>query len=223
MFNQAITWGDAKKNPMRDIEFLKEPPGRTRFLKEEEIHKLLECCSEPLRPIVITALNTGMRVSEILTLTWDRVHIDQVIEPMIELSLTKNNSKRFIPLNDNMINLLQSLRGKHPVFVFVSSRCEPYLTIRDAFQNALKKADIKDFRFHDLRHTFASHFIMNGGDLLTLKDILGHSTLDMVQRYTHLASEHKRKQLNILAEKFNIPRLSATFEISKNNVKVVNY
>jgi len=80
-----------------------------------------------------------MRVSEILNLTWNQVHIVHVIEPMIELFNTKNNNKRFIPLNDNMINLLQSLRGKHPVNIFVSSRCKPYFTIRDAFQNALKR------------------------------------------------------------------------------------
>jgi len=93
--------------------------------------------------------------------------------------------------------------------------------MRDSFTAALQKANIKDFRFHDLRHTSASHFVMNGGDLLALKEILGHSTLDMVQRYAHLASEHKRKQLNKLAENFHIPHLSATSDVNSKKSKPV--
>lgn len=96
------------------------------------------------------------------------------------------------------------------------------MTIHDAFQNALKKANIKDLKYHDLKFTFASHFVMNGGDLLALKEILGRSTLDMVQCYAHLASEHKRKQLNKLAENFFIPHLRCKLQKSKSYKKLKN-
>ena len=79
------------------------------------------------------------------------------------------------------------------------------------FAKALKRAGIKDFRFHDLRHTCVSHYVMNGGDLLALKEILGHSDLKMVQRYAHLASSHKRKQINNLSGKFTVCHPIATW------------
>ena len=74
----------------------------------------------------------------------------------------------------------------------------------------MKKADIQNFRFHDLRHTFASYFVMKGGDLLSLKEILGHSSMKMVERYTHLASAHKRRQINNLNGVFTNCHLFAT-------------
>ena len=79
------------------------------------------------------------------------------------------------------------------------------------------KAGIADFRFHDLRHTFASHYVMNGSDLLTLKEILGHSSLKMVERYTHLAAAHKRKQVSNLNGQFINCHLFATSAKSKSD------
>ena len=84
---------------------------------------------------------------------------------------------------------------------------KPLQSVKKPFATALNKAGITNFKFHDLRHTFASHFVMNGGDLFALKEILGHSSLKMVLRYAHLASAHKRKMLNNLNGKFQ----SATY------------
>lgn len=210
MYNLAIRWKKAKRNPVNDIDFLREPPGRTRFLTSQEAQLLLDCCSKSFYPIVFTALNTGMRLSEILTLTWSGVHIDSVISPFIELSQTKNNKKRAIPLNDEMIELLKGQKGKHEKFVFVGSHGKPVKSVRKPFQTALRKSGIVDFRFHDLRHTFASHFVMQGGDLLTLKEILGHSSMEMVERYAHLAQAHKLKQVNNLKGLFSQRHLNAT-------------
>jgi integrase len=205
MFSLAIKWGDAKFNPVKDVDFLEEPPGRTRYLTEQEAMDLLDASSPALRPIVFTALNTGMRLNEILSLTWDRVHLESSIEPYIELDATKNNKKRFIPLNDDMIAMMENLKGRHPQYVFIGQRGKPVREIRTPFANALDKAGIQNFKFHDLRHTFASHFVMSGGDLLTLKELLGHSSLQMVMRYAHLASAHKRKLINNLSGKFTNP------------------
>lgn len=217
MYNLAIKWGEAKKNPVNDVEFLEEPPGRTRFLSEEEALRLINCSSDHLKPIVITALNTGMRLGEILSLRWNQVYFKNVIEPYLEIAKTKNNKKRFIPLNDDMVDLFKSLEDNGSPYVFLGTHGDRLTTVRKPFVKSLKQAGIKDFRFHDLRHTFASHYVMNGGDLLALKEILGHSDLKMVQRYAHLASSHKRRQINNLKGKFTICHPIATREKAAQN------
>ncbi len=141
-----------------------------------------------------------MRLNELLNLTWACVHMEHVIDPFIEIEISKNNKKRFIPLNQDMVELLRTLSTSNLQLdnVFLSCYGKPLKSVKRPFQSALKKSGIQNFRFHDLRHTFASHFIMNNGDLLTLKEILGHSSLAMVQKYTHLSAKHKQKQINNL-------------------------
>lgn len=210
MYNVAIKWGDAKRNPVVDVDFLKEPPGRTRFLTEEEASMLLLNCSEHVRPIVYVALKTGMRLQEILGLTWNRVYIETVIDPYLEIEMTKNNKNRFVPLDDDTAELLTEQKRQNvsdSEYVFLRRNGQRFKSVRRPFQTALKRAGIMDFRFHDLRHTFASHFVMSGGELLTLKEILGHNSLKMVERYTHLASAYKRRQINNLKGKFQIATL----------------
>jgi integrase len=213
MFTLAVKWGEAKKNPAKDVDLLEEPPARNRFLSEEEAQTLIDCCYDYFKPIVITALNTGMRLNEILSLTWDRVHIDAVIDPYLEILQTKNNRARYIHLNEDMVNMLDAQRGKHPEFVFIGSHGQPLKSIRKPFLTALKKAGILNFRFHDLRHTFASHFVMRGGDLLTLKEILGHRSMQMVEKYAHLAAAHKRRQINNLNGMFSDCHPIATSQV----------
>jgi integrase len=145
-----------------------------------------------------------MRLNEILTLKWNQVQIASVIDPYIELAVTKNNKKRFVPLNENMVDSLSNLPRGESQYVFLGLHGQQLKDIRKPFQDACTRAGIHGFRFHDCRHTFASHFLMNGGDLLTLKEILGHSSLDMVQRYSHLASGYKRRQINNLNGDFKI-------------------
>jgi len=216
MFSLAIKWEDASNNPVKDVDFLKEPPGRTRFLSEDEARRLINVSSKHLQPIVITALNTGMRRNEILSLRWNQVNIDNVMEPSIELIETKFQKKRFIPLNDTMVELLRNLRDENSKssepseFVFLSKYGKRLLSVKKPFQYAKDKAGITDFRFHDLRHTFASHYVMNGGDLISLKEILGHTTMRMVERYSHLSSGYKRKMVNNLSGKFTLCHPIAT-------------
>ncbi len=217
MYNLAIKWGDAKKNPVNEVSFLEEPPGRNKFLSQEEASIFQNSCAEHLKPIVMTALNTGMRLGEILNLTWGRVHIQNVIDPYIEVTMTKNNETRYVPLNDTVVELLNGLqsRSTHSDFVFLSSKNKRLKSVRKPFAQALRKSGILDFRFHDLRHTFASHFVMNGGDLLTLKEILGHHSMKMVERYAHLAAAHKRRQINNLNGVFNCHPIATSAKISQ--------
>ncbi len=212
MYTLAIRWGDATKSPVRFIQLLEEPPGRTRYLSQEEASLLLQSCNAYLHPIVFTALNTGMRLGEILTLKWSQVYIDHTINPYVELRRTKSNKSRFVPLNDDMIRILESLERTSSDHVFTGPNGIPLKSVKKSFKNALRKAGISDFRFHDLRHTFASHFMMRGGDMLTLKSILGHSSLKMVERYAHLAESHRTRQVNNLTGLFSICHLFATSE-----------
>lgn len=197
MYSLGIKWGDARKNPVKQIEFLEEPLGRTRFLTNEEINNLIDVAGVHIKPIIVIALNTGMRLGEILNLTWNQIYIANTVDPFIEIDKSKNNNKRFIHLNDPVISLLNSL-PKVPEFVFLGTRGKPLKSVKKPFKRALRMAKITNFRFHDLRHTFASYYLMSGGDLLSLKEILGHKSLKMVERYAHLASKYKRKMLNNL-------------------------
>ncbi len=212
IFNIAIKNKKAKYNPVTDVKFMPEPPGRTRYLSLDEITILFKYCSAQIRPVVETALNTGMRTMEILTLTWDHIFIENTINPYLETSITKNGKKRFVPLNDSMITLFEELKESSNglLIVFTNIYGEPLMSVRHQFEHALNKAKISDFRFHDLRHTFASHYVMNGGDLLSLKEILGHSTMKMVARYAHLSPSHKQKMVNNLNFSDNNCHLSVT-------------
>jgi integrase len=154
-----------------------------------------------------------MRRGELLSLKWFQVQIANVNEPYIEITQAKNNKKRFIPLNEDMVSLFEQLRSNRQESdsVFLNYRNEPLKFIDNQFRNTLEKAGIEDFRFHDLRHTFASHYVMSGGDLLSLKEILGHSDLKMVERYSHLSSSYKSQMINNLSGRFSRWQKFATY------------
>ena len=127
---------------------------------------LVVACSPHLRPIVVSALNTGMRKSEILGLKWQ--DIDFRAET-ITVHRTQNNEPRLLPVNQTLYDELHHLpRGLHTPYIFCHENGDRYDTVKRSFKNACRKAAIVDFRFHDLRHTFASHLVMNGTDLKTV-------------------------------------------------------
>ena len=142
-----------------------------------------------------------MRPSEGAGLTWGQIDVDARI---IDLTITKTKPRR-VPLTIKAIELLLEIMPEQydkSQFVFLPEDCSdvirrrPNLFFRRAFDNAVKKANIEDFHMHDLRHTAASYLLMAGVDLRTLADILGHSTMQMVQRYTHLLDDHKLKAID---------------------------
>jgi integrase len=194
MFNKAIEWGILETNPARRVRLLRENNQRLRYLTEEEIQNLYECCADHLRPVIVTALFTGMRKNEILKLKWEDIDFKQKI---IFIRNSKNNESREIPISDQLMVALRNQRFKSP-YIFARQDGKPFICIKTVFQNAVKRAGIKDFRFHDLRHTFASHLIMSGVDLMTVKDLLGHKTINMTLRYAHLSPDHKRQAVNSL-------------------------
>ena len=196
MFNRAIEWGKAEENPVKKIKLLKENNKRLRYLDREEFDRLLNVCAKHLRPIVITAFNTGMRKGEILSLKWENVDL---VRRIIYVLDTKNGEKREIPINQKLKEIFSNIKpnSKSP-YDFCKSNGQPYGEVKLAFANAMEASRIANFRFHDLRHTFVSHLVMAGIDLNTVRELLGHKSLTMTLRYAHLSPEHKRKAVEIL-------------------------
>lgn len=203
MFTKAVDWNMVEENTLkgiRKVKLLQENNKRLRFLSEEECNRLLDSCDSHLKPIVLTAMNTGMRKAEILNLHWDQVDLKH---GFILLDITKNGERRELPINDPLREMLQGQmrRLDAPVVFYDPKSGQPYKDIKHSFTSACRRAGIKDFHFHDLRHTFASHMVMGGVDLATIKDLLGHKTLSMTLRYAHLAHSHKVKAVDILAQR----------------------
>jgi integrase len=174
--------------------FYKENNARLRFLTREESEKLLYYCKDYLKPIVITALHTGMRKGEILSLKWS-----QVRNGFIYLTNTKTDQPRQIPINKTLLALFQSLpRHIKSDYVFCDRNGRPFGDIRKSFNSALKKAGIENFTFHCLRHTHASWMVMRGASLKVVAEILGHSNIATTQRYAHLSESYKQKAVELL-------------------------
>jgi len=207
LFNKAIRWGKATANPVKGVKFLKENNARTRYLDNKEIAALLAACTgsprmEHLKSLVTVALNTGMRLGEILALKWTDI---DYAKGLIHIRMSKSGEGRTVPMNDAVRDALRSCVSIAQVvtpgdsFVFCHGNGKRRLSFRGAFQAALRKAGIRDFRFHDLRHTFASHLASNGVDILVLKELLGHKTLAMTMRYSHLFPDRGRKAVDRLS------------------------
>lgn len=187
-------WEWMQENPILKISKPKISNERTRFLSGEERMRLIRACqdseSKGLYPVVILALSTGMRRGEILNLKWSDVDLDR---GAILLQTTKNGERRFVPLVGIALDLLKSRYINPPtnslVFPAPHSPSKP-INIRSAWETALAKAGISNFRFHDLRHTAASYLAMNQASLLEIGTLLGHKTVQMTKRYAHLSNEH---------------------------------
>ena len=196
MFTIANSWGYTKHNPTKDIQLLKEPPGRVRYLTEEEIERLLSNSKWPLRSIIVAALNTGMRKREVLNLRWSDIDLTNRI---LQVGNSKNNERRIIYINNTLYLELRSIpRFLHTDHVFCNKQGIPFDDVKKSFATALKKSGIADFRFHDLRHTFASYLVMSGTSLKTVQELLGHKSLRMTMKYAHLSEEYKQNAVQKL-------------------------
>lgn len=200
MFTKAAEWDMVEEETLkriRKVKMLPENNKRLRYLSKEECKELITKCNAHVKPIVITALNSGMRKGEILSLKWEHVDLKH---GFVLLDMTKNGERREIPINDTLRGTLQGItrRLDSPYVFYEPSNGKPYQDVKRSFKTALKNAKISDFKFHDLRHTFASHLVMAGVDLTTVKELLGHKDIKMTLRYAHLAPAHKLKAVEIL-------------------------
>jgi len=193
LFSLAIKWGFADANPVKEVKFLKEEQ-KERILSPDEIQLLLYEANEDLKPIIITALNTGMRLGEILSLKWSQVNFEA---GFIQIEHSKSGKMRKIPMNSLLTELLQNAKKENCEFVFMKNG-RPIKSIRTAWEKALKRAEIPHCRFHDLRHTFATYSLSYGADLVSIRDILGHSDIRMTSRYAHSSEEMKKRAVESL-------------------------
>jgi integrase len=169
---------------------------RLRYLSHEEMPRLLSAADEILRPIVLVGLHTGLRRGELFSLTWQDVDFRLGVLRVLH---SKNGEQREIPMSDTLRATLQALpRRLASDYMFPGKTGHGVVDIRKRFHRALQEAAIQGFRFHDLRHTFASHLVMAGVDLMTVKEFLGHKDLKMTLRYAHLASDYKRAAISRL-------------------------
>ncbi len=205
MFTKAVDWNMVEEGTLKKVrkaKLLEENNRRLRYLSKEECGALINACKNHLKPVVITALNTGMRKEEILSLKWDNVDLKN---GFILLDITKNGDRREIPINSTLHDTLASLLRRIDVpYVFYDLESgNRYGNIQRSFRTACRMAGIRDFHFHDLRHTFASQLVMAGIDITTVKELLGHKTITMTLRYAHLAPSHKVKAVGILDNTIN--------------------
>ena len=199
IFNKAIDWGKYHGvNPVTKVNRFKENNERVRFLEKNEIVELLSVCRGNLKAIIMVALNTGMRKGEILSLKWRDCDFKRDV---IYLRDTKNGEAREVPINEQVKTTLIRVR-KHPKceYIFCKQNGDRLKDIRTSFFTALDNSDITNFRFHDLRHTFASHLVMGGIDVNTVRELLGHKSLVMTLRYSHLSPNHKKNAVDLLSK-----------------------
>ena len=199
-FAAVITWSIKRRvaptgyvHPCRSIERRQESDGKTRFLSDVERVRLLEECKTSTWPrlyvLVLLALTTGARKSELLGLRWSDIDVERAVA---HCGRTKNGDPKALPLVPAVVDALLPFKGAASTYVFESSRCKGQaFAFEPKFAEALLSAKVREFRFHDLRHSCASMLASSGATLLEIGDVLGHRQLAMTRRYSHLTTQHK--------------------------------
>ncbi len=235
MFSKATKWKMVEDTVLKEVREVKldKEVGRLRYLSVKEAENLVNVCEPYLKAIVITALATGMRKSEILNLKWED-NVD-LVHGFILLDVTKNKERRELPINRTLRETLntiprhfvevekdgQKVKELAPYVFCDSATLKPYRGVKRSFAAALKRAGIRDFHFHDLRHTYASQAMMSGQiDIATLSKLLGHKSLKMTMKYAHLAPAHLTKAANVMDDVFK--NLTGTKLVQLNEKGSVN-
>lgn len=229
-FKMAIEWNYLKDNPATTIKKLKESPGRLRWLRPAELDSLVSAANRRMQNMILFVVNTGLRAGELMSLKWDDVIYDSIegnvqIDSNVDLKYldyskggiyireSKNNTSRIIPMNEIVLKVINDLSSDNE-YVFGG------ISYRYSFESARKKAQLTDFRFHDLRHTFASYLIMNGVDIRTIQYLLGHKDIKMTMRYSHLSRGHLQEAVDRLNKVFSMDRIWTPCETdNKKEVK----
>lgn len=194
-FNVAIReWEWCRDNPVCRVTFGRINNARVRYLDDVTFERVVQACPSWLQPIVVVARYTGMRRENLVTLQWQQVDLER---KLITLDHTKNGDRLGVPLCDPVVKVLQEARrtrGKPFGQVFGPITGD---AVGIAFRRACQRIEIADFRFHDLRHTFASSLVQRGVDLYRVQRLLGHRDGRMTQRYAHLAPDNLRDAVQV--------------------------
>lgn len=204
IFKYAFEQNLILKNPLREVSTIFEPETEINYLFAEEIKLVLNANRfEDIYPLLVFVLNTGLRIGEIAGLCWDCINFEKrqilvkrTLSRMTGLQeYTKTKAIRYFPMNDEVYDLLKFLwkNQKSQNYIFTDQNgkpiCPDHYSSRH-FKRALDLAGIKRIRFHDMRHTFASHYMMNGGNIYDLQKLLGHKDIKTTMKYAHLSPEH---------------------------------
>jgi integrase len=198
IFRVAIKSKQVTTNPCHEVENLKGEKTRIRYLLKQEEERLLPQLTgdrEHLRDMVILTINTGIRVGEMLNLKVEDVDL---VEGKLILRETKNGESREVPLNRTartlVENLVRKARERNRIYLFTNPDTgKKFTSIHKGWKKSCSLAKISDLRFHDLRHTFATRAVKNGAMLAEVKEVLGHKSIQMTERYTHATVEGKRR------------------------------
>ena len=193
VFNVALANDLVERNPVKKVRFYRENNARVRFLTDDEETRLRKVVDDTHWPVLAFALHTGLRQAEQFGLRWADIDFPNRV---LTIPRSKHGETRHVHLSDTALAILQLApsRLKSP-YVFASATGETPLDARNfyhrVFQPALRRARIENFRWHDLRHTFASRLVMRGADIRSVQELMGHKTLTMTLRYSHLSSAHR--------------------------------
>ena len=212
--NRAVEWEFIESHNLSSVKIAKEDNTRIRYLSESEEAALLKAlaareaqlCEDNdahqyadfFTPLITLAMHTGMRKGEMLTLRWESVSFENRYLTILSEN-AKSKKKRTIPMNDTVFNMLSQWRAQNLneeyVFIHEGKRVSFF---QYPWQNLLKVAGVDNFRFHDLRHHFASKLVMAGVDLNVVRELLGHADLKMTLRYAHLAPAHTAAAVQLI-------------------------
>jgi integrase len=211
MFNVAWKqWEWFNSNPISSISLLAGANQRDVWLSFEDERRIISHSPDWLKSVITFAINTGCRLTEIISLTWSEVNLPNQI---ILIPHSKNNEKRTIPLNQTVYEVLKEkskIRSIHSDRVFL--RDNKPLTkhiVQYHFKIACQKAEVRGFHFHDLRHTTGSRLVQAGVDLYRVQRLLGHKSPLMTQRYAHLSPSSLRKSVEVLSQNWHSNEISA--------------
>jgi|TARA_B100001964_G_scaffold236425_1_gene298124 site-specific recombinase XerD len=205
-YNLAIKeWELVDTTPFAKVSIPKGNNKRVRYLSKEEEKMLLANLPDWLRPIVIIARETGLRLSNIANLTWTQVNL---FSKMIIIERTKNGNPIGIPMTKNVFDTLKALSKVRRIdsdFIF-GKKGKPFRRwwISKSFKRVCEKAGIENFRFHDLRHDFCSRLVQRGVDLYTVAALAGHKDISTTQRYAHLSPEKLKSAVEMLNSDYNL-------------------
>ena len=192
IFNKADKLGIyTGRNPCKGVDKKENNPPREKYLTKEEIRKIITEAPARLKPIIACALMTGMRRGEILNLDWQDINFETNI---IYIHTSKSGKQRKIPMISSLKNVFLQLGPQKTGKIFSISTP----AFRFAIRKYLNTLGLEDFRFHDLRHSFASLFESETSQTMALQEIMGHSNANLTKRYTHLSSQHLTKSINTL-------------------------
>ena len=205
MLNKAVEWRNLRENPLKNFKTLRNSSVRElRYLSVEEIDAILAAADPLMEKVITILLNTGLRRAELVYLEWEDIDFQNKlikVQSKPEAGFhPKSYKARSVPMNAEVEKTLMDLpqRGR---YVFDNGQDQPFRSEKwfwVRFKTILRKAGVKNACVHTLRHTFASYLVMSGVDLRTVQALLGHSSITMTERYSHLSQDHKTRAVQVL-------------------------